>query len=383
MRIPLFCAIALACASAAAAPTPVARYDAGPSGSFIDDPFALRDDGQAVAFITTDGATTATLHLTDVGGSDVKVAGAPVDAVALYWLGPGRVLVVSGHEGTEHAQVYTAAGAGKQKLGPFGQLAIATLAGKPVVVTYTRNDKHNVEHALVAYAVDTLRPVKRRTWHEDAEGQIKEGASSVKPLWWSSGFTRLSALRAGEYDKARDIRRPDRYVQLDALTGKVVSEQEIGDVLGFTQVSLLRRDAPNRDVIAHFSDDRKKLLLLDGITQSELTLARPLWKYDPATLAWQTLDDKRVALSLTVDPVNPDAVARKKADVDEIDLYEIDRQTHAATPIMHLDGEGRRSAWRIAGHRLLLLRKDKGFDRGGVTLELYDLSSADAGAAHR
>lgn len=379
MRIPLFCAIALASASAlAAAPAPLARYDAGASGAFIDDPIALRDDGKAIAFITTDGATTATLHLADVGGSDVKIAGAPVDAVAIHWLGPARVLVVSGQKGPEAAQVFGAGGPEKQRLGPFGQLALATVDGKRAIVTYTRTEKKTVEHAIVAYSVDTLKPIKRRTLREDAEGQLKEGASSVKPLWWSNGFTVLSAMRAGEYDKARDMRRPDRYVQLDVFGGKVLSEREISDVLGFAQVSLLRRDAPNQPVIAHFSDDRKQLLLVDGITQYEVKLPRELWKYDATTLAWQTLDDKRVALALTIDPVNPEAVNRKKADVDEIDLYDVDRQTHAPTLALRLDGNGRRSAWTIAGGRLLLLRKDKGFDRGGVALELYDLSAARA-----
>jgi hypothetical protein len=71
--------------------------------------------------------------------------------------------------------------------------------------------------------------------------------------------------------------------------------------------------------------------------------------------------------------VNPDAVSRKKADPDEIDLYEVDRQTHAARLLLHIPGEGRRSTWQIVGNRLLLLRKGKGFDRGGVALELFDV----------
>jgi hypothetical protein len=373
MRTSILSAILLASAAATAAPPSLAHYDAGGAG-FIDDAYALRADGKAVAYLTTDGATAATLHLAEIGGSDVKVEGAPADAVALHWLSPTRVLVVRGREGGSTAQVFTAAGAQKQKLGPFGQLAIATVDGKPAIVTYTRSEKRGVDHALAAYAVDTLRPLKRRTWHEDAEGQIKQGPSSVKPLWWSSGFTELAALRAGEYDKARDIRRPDRYTRLDVLSGKVLDESEVGDVLGFTQVSLLRRDAPNQAVIARFSDDRKKLLFVDGIGQYEVTLARELWKYEPQTLAWQTLDERRVALSLTVDPVNPDAVNRKKADVDEFDLYEVDRTSHAARKILQLNGEGRGSTWRLAGHRLLLLRKGKGFDRGGVLLEVYDLA---------
>jgi hypothetical protein len=379
MRISLLIAVLAYAATASAAPAPLQKYDAGGAG-FIDDAFALRDDGKAIAYITTDGATAATLHLADLGGSDVQISGAPLDAVAVHWLSPTRVLVVSGREGSSSAQVFTAAGPEKLKLGPFGRLAVTTLEGKRAIVTYTRTEKRGVEYALTAYAGDTLRPMKRRAWREDAEGQIKQAASSVKPLWWAEGFTVLAALRAGEYDKARDIRRPDRYVRIDAFSGKLLDEKEVPDVLAFTQVSLQRRDAPNLPVLAHFSEDRKKLLLIDGITEFDVSLPRPLSKYEPTTLAWQTLDDKRVALSLTIDPVNPDAVARKKAEVDEFDLYEVDRQSHATRPVLRLNGEGRRSAWQIAGDRLLLLRKGKGFDRGGVALEIYDLPN-DARAA--
>lgn len=374
MRISLVAAIVLATSSVLAAPTAVQRLDAGKDG-FIDDCYALRDDGKAVAYITTDGATAATLHLADVGGKSVDIAGAPTDAVAVAWLSPTRVLVVRGKDGGSTAQVFTAAGPDKAKpIGPFGRFAFTKIDGKRAFVTYTRSEKRLVEHAIAAYAVDTLKPLKKRTFREDAEGQIKQGPSSLKPLWWADGFTVLAGLRAGEFDKSRDMRRPDRYARLDVLGGKLLSETEVQDILAFTQVSLVRRDAPNEPVILRYSDDHKKLMMIDGITEHEIVLPRQLWKYDPATLAWQTIDDQHAAASLTIDPVNPDAVSRQKADVDEIELYDIDRQTLKARPLLHIAGEGRRSSWQVAANRLLLLRKGKGFDRGGVALELFDLT---------
>ena len=374
MRISLVSVVLLATMSAFAAPAPVQRAQAGSDG-FIDDAYALRDDGKAIAYITTDGATAATLHLTDVGAKDVLVPGAPTDAIAVAWLSPSRVLVVRGRDGNSTAQAFTATGADKAKpIGPFDRFAFANVDGKRALVTYTRSEKHGVEHALAAYAVDTLKPLKKRTWREDSEGEIKQGASALKPLWWADGFTVLAALRAGEFDKARDMRRPDRYTRMDVFSGKVLAETEVPDVLVFSQVSLARRDLPNQPVVARFSDDHKKLMMIDGVSEHEVVLPRELWKYDPATLAWQALDEKRAALSLTIDPVNPDAVGRKKADVDDIDLYEVDRQSHAVRPLLRLAGEGRRSSWQLAGNRLLLLRKGKGFDRGGVALELFDLA---------
>lgn len=380
MRISLLATVLVVAGSAwAAPPAAIQRFDAGSAG-FIDDPFALRADGKAVAFIVTDGATTATLHLAELGGTDVKIEGAPTDAIGIEWLSPTRVLAISGRDGTSTAQAFTAAGGEKVKLGPFNRYARATVDGKPVLVTYTRSEKKGVDHALVAYSLDTLKPVKRRTWHEDAEGQIKQGPSSVKPLWWANGFTLLAGLRAGEYDKARDMRRPDRYTRLDTFSGKVLAETELPDVLAFTQVAMLRRDAPNQPVIVRYSDDHKRLLALDVITEYAVTPQRPLHLYDVTSLAFQTIDDKQAAFSLTVDPVNPDAVARKKADPDELELYLLDRASHEARRVLLLPGEGRRSAWTAVGNRVALLRKGKGFDRGGVSLEVYDLAAPSQAA---
>src|SRR5512135_1376326 len=141
MRISIVATILLTAGVALAAPTAVQRLDAGGDG-FIDDGYALRDDGKAIAYITTDGATAATLHLVDVGGKDVKIAGAPIDAVAVAWLSPTRVLVVRGRDGTSTAQAFTATGPDKGKpIGPFGRFAFATVDGKRAFVTYTRAEK--------------------------------------------------------------------------------------------------------------------------------------------------------------------------------------------------------------------------------------------------
>ena len=103
----MLAALPVVLSGAVALAAPIARWDAG-AGGFIDDGYALRDDGKAIAFITTDGATKATLHLVDVGGATAKpettIEGAPIDATAIYWLGPGRVLVArspDGHGGAD------------------------------------------------------------------------------------------------------------------------------------------------------------------------------------------------------------------------------------------------------------------------------------------
>jgi hypothetical protein len=375
MRSLLLCMLLVRASSAIA--TPVARYEPGTSG-FIEDAYAVSDDGKTLAFITTDGATAAVLHLATVGAAEIKIEGVPIDVVDLHLIGPDRILLVSGAENSLKASVLTPHGSEKPQLGPFHRLALARIDGKAAIVTYTRSDKKGVQHELVAYDVAHLKPFKRKMLVEDAEGQIRGPHGMLKPLWWSDGFTVLNARKPGEYDRAHDIRQPDRSTRLDVFSGKILDEEQVKDVVAFTKVALERRDRPNENVLVHFSDDRKQLLMLDGLVDHELQLARPIRKYDPQSLGAQLVDDKRVAMSLSVDPVNPDAVNRQKAEPDEIDLYTIDRQSHIATRILTLPGEGRRSTWHIASDRLVLLRKGKGFDRGGVALEVYDLAPAPA-----
>jgi hypothetical protein len=349
-----------------------------PADAFIDDAFALRDDGGALAYLTTDGASAAVLHLCtidgDGGGGEVTVPGLPANVVALYWLGAERVLVVTRDGERRAAQAYGRKGAEKERLGPADAIAPAVLDGKRAVVTHARvlPKKGPVEHVLTAYRADGLRPLAKKALREE-EGRIVYGGEGLKLLWWADGLTRMAALRPGDYDQARDIRRPERFVELDVFSGRLGEEHVINDVLGFGRVAAAHRDHEYEAVFPRFNDDHSRVLLTDGMVDYEVPLARPLSTYDPATLAYQALDDGRVALSLTVDPVNPGSLKRKKADPDEIDLYFVDRKSHAAALGLRLDGRGRPSAWRIGGGRLALLRKSKGFDRGGVALEIYAL----------
>jgi len=391
MRTALLLSLALA-GTALAAPLdwarpvpPVAAYKCESSG-FIDDSFALRDDGHAIAYLVTDGASQTSLHLAEVPPSkpEVVIAGAPLHAAALHWLGPDRLLVVDKDpdKGRLTAQLYTSKGAGKEKLGPVDGLALATLDGKPVVVTYARSERKGVEHLFTAYARDTLKPVAHRAYKENGEGQVVEKRGPFKLLWFRDGYTAAATLQAGEYDKAKDIRRPDRFARLELFKDKLSDEEEIEDVMGFAQALVDHKKRPEDKAFVHLSDDHKRLLLTDGLALRELKLSRELLMYQPDAFQDQALDGERLLLSATVDPTNPPAVARKKADPDDIELYLVDVKSASATQVLRLPGEGRGSAWRAAGSRIALLRKSKGFDRGGVELDVHELGKLATASSH-
>jgi hypothetical protein len=378
--------LAVATPARADAPAPLLRLTP-PEGRFFDDPVAVSPDGTLVAEVVTDAATHASLQVSAVaGGAPLVLDGLPVAVTSLTFLGPKRVLVVSRREGGDQlmGQVIdvvdkTRLAPGKTRLGPADAIEVTDHKGKLLVTTYSRVEKKSVEHHLQFFAADTMRSVARRDLVETSEGLIRGRAGELRPLWWSRGHTHLAGQKLGEYDKARDVRRPSRFVELDVVDNQVLDEHEIEDVLAFTKVSLARKSGPPVGAYARLSDDHKEILLLEGLDEHALPLAREINLYEPASLRSQILDDKTLLVGLQVDPHNVVAVGRRGEDPDDFDLYSIDRASMhgksapSARRVLTLPGQGRPVGFTAAAGRLAILRKDKGYDRGGVAIEIYAL----------
>jgi hypothetical protein len=375
--------------AAAAEPVKVAEYK--PDSGFIDDPIAFSDDGGTLAYITTDGATASQLHFVAPGGKAAPVACKypSITPERIDFLDGERVLVVERNPDTRvaTAQVFTRGCAAREKLGPASEIALGRVGGVPAIVTWLRSEKGgaggSATHTLAAFRRDDGKPLGRRVLPEDADGRVTVAGKRMKPLFFAAGFAELIAQKEGDYDAKHDIRRPDVAARVDVFAGKVLAEHEIPDLIAWTQLAQLRRKHQNESEFVQFSEDLKQLQLVDRDDATvELRTARPLRKYDPTTLAWQPLGDGALAVSLTVDPVNPDAVAAQKADQDWLDVYRLDVRARTLTEIARIDGQKRPQSWRLAGlSRIGVLRKHKGFARGGVELEVFDLGTRQAAAA--
>ena len=72
-----------------------------------------------------------------------------------------------------------------------------------------------------------------------------------------------------------------------------------------------------------------------------------------------------------------EAVAARRTDPDTLDLCSVELTAAGAGPVQRLlmlPGNQRPSSWTVtSGGRLALLRKHKGFSRGGTEVEIYDL----------
>ena len=73
-----------------------------------------------------------------------------------------------------------------------------------------------------------------------------------------------------------------------------------------------------------------------------------------------------------MDPLNPDAIKRKKVDLPMLDVYTAD----AGDGTVKLRGRvftPRPVTWRTAADKLVVLKRFKSFARGGDELQIYDL----------
>lgn len=372
----------------AARPSLVLKADRG----FIDDPFALDPETDRLALLRTDSASFARIEIVDLGsGKTVKImpAGDPQQLFdrILFAPGGGIVLVTrNGANGARSAQHYTAEGKPLGFAGPVTDFGLMVRAGQSYLVGWDRKPGASGEttFVLTQYQLDGLARVgKSRSVAITRDGALK--APPLKVLAWQDGYAQILGQRAGGYDKKKDMRQPDRAAVFDLFQSAFVSESEIGDVMGWVAYGQLRRNRPNRTLMAVVTEDHDAVHLVDTAGRRvPVTLAAPMSVYDPLSL--QEQDDGVAGVlhfSLSVDPLHEEALARRKADRAYLDLYRARLRSGArgSAPaaevqrVLRAPLDDRPVAWAVGGKFAAILRKHKSFSRGAGELEVYPLAA--------
>ncbi len=404
-------ALVLAAAAPAEAPPPASQpstappatgtppVTAGPESSkprfalqadkgFFDDPLAFDEGARRLAVIRTDSASFARIEILDVEGGgqaqrsfEIGNPGQSFEQIHFADDGAGIVLVSRDPvSGKRSAQFFDAAGKPAGLAGPYTEIAPSMLGVKRVLIGVARKTdaKGSTINTLSAHRLDGLARIGKARAHKlGPQGEIK--GHELRALSWFDGFSKAHVLRAGRYDKEKDFRQPDRAAVFDALQGTVTSETEIGDVYAFAHVTKLRAERPNRTVFAVLADGESGLDLVDaGGARTPLPVAAPFHLYESRSVREQEGPEAgRFYFSLTVDALNRDAVARQKADKPYLDIYATDlggKDTAPGTTLRaHIPVDDRPTVW-VAGYgRAAVLKKHKGFSRGGRDLEVHDL----------
>lgn len=371
-------AVVLVAVPAAAESTKV--WGLKPEKGFIDDPMALDADEGRFAYVHTDSASF--MKIVVLGTSSLKpVVEIDVKEVTLVPKGlafspDGRRLVLlwmDGYKGTHGALLFELpSGKRLKKVGPASQTDVV-LHGDKQVLTLTRSNNAadgSSRHSVTAYSTERFRRVGGGRTAIGADLMLKQ--PPIRVLYWEPGYVCVVGMQKGKYDRKRDIRLPERGIRYDLLRRKVVWSEEPKDVVAWTRATTMRPNHPNQYRFLEVSDDLKTLHYVDRNNNLGAVTTPVPWKlYEPKSLVQaESWDGKTLYFSMTVDPVNPDAVRRKKADPERMDLYRLDPGPKA-TPLGQVRTGKRRFGWVGGGRFFGYLVKLKGFGRGGKEIRLY------------
>jgi hypothetical protein len=357
-----------------------------PAKGFVDDPIAF--DGARVAYIDTDGATFTELVVYDPATkAEVARAALPADLgtpTLVRWIGTGdaaKILVAGkSDEAVARAALLGVDGKVVRKFGPATDVALVTRGGQLRLALHrektTDAAKGVVHHEVELVELDKGKRVgKLRTLDVGADGKIEKLDFRINH--WTDGFTHAIGVKGGHWDPKENQRTPDVAADYDVVDA-AFKTTVIDDPMAFAHRARVMADRPAGAVatFARMSDDLTTVeLWRDGAPQN-LDLDQPVAQYDPQTLGDATDDKGALWIALEIDPTNPAAVKRKKADPAYIDLFAVDAATgKAVRKARVLAAPKKEYRWGTAGGRWWLLERSVGFDRGGTSLAVYSLQS--------
>jgi len=355
-----------------------------PEKGFIDDPLAIDGASARLALLRTDSASFALVEIVDLNTGKTRRAFAAGNPQQLF----DRVLFAGGDDlgivlltrdsvtSRRSAQYFGPDGRPMGMVGPVTDFGTTTREGVPYLVSWDRRTAASGQttYTVAQYKLEGLAKVgKPRAYVINKDGTLAQPA--LKIVTWQDGYAQIVGERPGAYDKKKDARQPSKAAVLDALGGEIVSEAEIGDVLGWTVASQMRRTRLNRTLLPVITDEQDGIQVIDAVGhRTPLKLGTPVQNYERKSLLEQ--EDpagKALFFSLSLDPLNPDALGRKKADKPYLDLYRVPMEGKApeSTRVLRVGLDERPVTWVVGGRYVALLRKHKSFSRGGNEIEGY------------
>jgi hypothetical protein len=349
----------------------------GADTGFVDDAIAF--DDQRIAYVVADGSAKTELHVMEPGKQDrvLDLAGFTLHPLSLTLVG-ARVFVVGLDEHDEQigamiespppprvvpAEPTIAKGKVLWRIGPATHIGVIDREGKQrIALDRMTGTRHDVE-------LDTLDGGKRiAAGHLDADGKTND----FRVNHWSDGWTKAYGIKGGEWDRKENQRTADQEATYDLIAGKF-DKHPIGDLFEQRKRFQVLADANGSLELVRMSWDNTNLVSWHAGKPTPLELDQALGQYDPKSLQGAVLADGTTWVALKVDPVNPDAVARKKADPEYLDIFKAGPDGKAIRK-MRVLSTSTRFRMIVIKDRIGLLERSSGFDRGGKTLTIYAIN---------
>jgi hypothetical protein len=352
--------------------TEVARFTT--TTGFIDDVVAF--DAERLAYVVADGSSRAELHLVTMATKaelTVDLGAATTHPVALQLLWPRAFVIGNNDDGTQMAALVELTGKKPGtvvwKSRPAQHMTLVVRDGKPRVAAHRTSEAAGVtNHEIEVLALENgVRIAPPRTIDVDGGGSAK--ALDLKVNHWSDGFTRAHGIKGGSWDPKENMRGADVEATYDLFLGKMETKK-IDDLFEQRKRFQALVDAGNRVDFIRVTPDASAAQLWRAGRPRALELDQPIATYDPKSVQGIVAADGSAWLALKVDPVNPEAVARKKADIEYLDIFRIPADGKGVRKGRVL-AAGIRHRFGVHGDRFWLIERNQGFERGGKALVLY------------
>ena len=350
---------------------------------FVDDVVAV--DGDRVAYVIADGTNAAALHITQVGKPAaeeqiVDISTITLQPTVLAFVGQ-RMFVAGMADGNKQVAGLVEL-QGKDKRKPVGSTVYRVAAadhiglivrdGKQRIAVHRQADKTGTTtHTVEVLAVESgKRVASGKPLVVDAGGHDQKLDFRVNH--WSDGWTKAYGVKAGEWDRKENQKAPDQEAVLDLVTGKMV-RKKVEDLFEQKRRFAALADAGGKLDFLRMQENATGIELWRAGKPSVVVLDHKLTDYDPKSMQGAVNVDGTGWLALKVDPVNAEAVARKRADPEYLDIFKIAADGKAVRKARVL-AKGVRHRFGVGGdQRFWLIERNAGFERGGKKLTLYQL----------
>ncbi len=352
---------------------------ASASSGFVDDVVAI--DGDRVAYVIADGTKAAALHIAQVGKTDeqiVDISTLTLQPTALVFVGQ-RMFVVGANEGKQVAGLIELSSKDKKKpvgfalyrVAPADHISLITRGGKQRVAVHRQAEQTGATmHTVELLALENGKRVKSgKPIIVDADGHDKKLDFRVNH--WSDGWTRAYGVKAGEWERKENQKATDQEGTMDVVTGKF-ERKKVDDLFEQKRRFTALAESGGKLDFLRLPPDGSGIELWRGGKMTSLTLDQKFGDYDPKSMQGVVNSDGSGWLALKVDPVNVEAVARKRADPEYLDVFKISADGKATRKARVL-AKGIRHRFGAAGERFWLIERNAGFERGGKTFTLYQL----------
>ena len=206
----------------------------------------------------------------------------------------------------------------------------------------------------------------------DLDGTGNEKVLEFRVNHWSAGMTRAIGTKGGEWDRKENQRSPDTEATYDLIANRFVDKKPIGDLMEQRKRFQVLADANGRLDFVHMTWDNTAVQVWRDGKPGTVELDQPIANYDPKSLQGAVGRDHSLWIALTVDPVNPDAVARKKADAQYLDVFRTTSEGKVPRRARVL-ATGAPRRFGVLGDRFWVLERSPTFDRGGRTIAVFQL----------